>query len=118
MKYNLINEQNSVSISGLSDDVFLKATLKDQCCNIKKQRKIPIRVVGNEEGTLDISIKGYDFNHNNGIITLEIWDGQLRLLVWADRNSEEPTHIINLEGAKEIKKSYLVKEIKKRYLVK
>jgi hypothetical protein len=97
MKYNHVDEENSVAV-GNAWPVYLYTTLKDSIgnCNIKKQRKIPIRVSA-ECNVLDICIKGY----GNCVVTLEIWNGQLRLIVWADRNSEEPTHIINLEGAKE-----------------
>ncbi len=101
MKYygdNLV----SVSLSeteGCTMDTLLKDPLTE---GKKDQRKIPVKVVS-DDGVVNINIKGYDFNHNNGIITLEIWDEQLRLLVWADRESEEPTHIINLEKAKEVK---------------
>ena len=36
-----------------------------------------------------------------GIAYLEYAEGRLRLLVWADINQEDPTHIIDLEGARE-----------------
>jgi hypothetical protein len=106
MKYS---GNNSVSVSlseagGCNIDALLKDPLTE---GKKDQRKIPVKVVA-DEGVVNINIKGYDFNRNNGIITLEIWDEQLRLIVWADRKSEDPTHIINLEGAKE-----KVKRVKK-----
>lgn len=34
-------------------------------------------------------------------ILLERHQGTVRLLVWADINQEEPTHVIDLSGAKE-----------------
>lgn len=34
------------------------------------------------------------------VASFEIWQGELRLLVWADINQEDPTHVISLEGAK------------------
>lgn len=34
-------------------------------------------------------------------IFLEVWEGKLRLHVFADINSEDPTHTIDLEGALE-----------------
>lgn len=34
-------------------------------------------------------------------VAVEIWQDELRLLVWADINQEDPTHIISLEGARE-----------------
>jgi hypothetical protein len=32
---------------------------------------------------------------------LEYYQGRLQLLIWADINKEDPTHIIDLEGARE-----------------
>jgi len=37
-------------------------------------------------------------------ILLEVLEGKLRLLVWADINSPNPTHIIDLSGAAEAKR--------------
>jgi len=37
-------------------------------------------------------------------IMLDFYDGKPRLLVWADINSEDPTHKIDLEGALESKR--------------
>ena len=37
-------------------------------------------------------------------VAIEIWHGELRLLVWADINQEDPTHTISLEGARETKR--------------
>ncbi len=37
---------------------------------------------------------------DRSIVGFEVWEGELRCLVWADINQEDPTHIINLDGAK------------------
>lgn len=34
------------------------------------------------------------------IVALEIWEGEFRVIVWADINEEDPTHIISLENAR------------------
>jgi len=34
-------------------------------------------------------------------VLIEKWDGELRVIVWADINRQDPTHIISLEGARE-----------------
>jgi len=34
------------------------------------------------------------------IVGFEVWEGELRCLVWADINKEDPTHVICLDGAK------------------
>ena len=36
-----------------------------------------------------------------GPILLEVHEGRLRLIVWDDINYEDPSHIIDLEGARE-----------------
>ena len=36
-----------------------------------------------------------------GPILLELYEGRLRLIVWDDINMEDPSHIIDLEGARE-----------------
>lgn len=70
----------------------------------------------NAEGSIDVEIKhgphgieinpeGYgDFESAEGQgspIFLEYYEGHLRLLVWADINDPEPSHIIDLQGALE-----------------
>jgi len=37
---------------------------------------------------------------DRSIVGFEVWEGELRCLVWADINQEDPTHLINLDGAK------------------
>jgi hypothetical protein len=37
---------------------------------------------------------------HRAVVSFEIWQGEIRLLVWADINDEAPTNIINLNGAK------------------
>lgn len=39
-----------------------------------------------------------------GVVLLEFWDSEVRLLVWADINKEEATHVISLEGAREFRR--------------
>jgi hypothetical protein len=37
----------------------------------------------------------------NEVVLFEFYEGQPRLLVWADINREDPTHVIDLSGAME-----------------
>ncbi len=37
---------------------------------------------------------------HRAIIGIEVWEGELRCMVWADINQEDPTHIINLDDAR------------------
>ncbi|MDV3001011.1 MAG: hypothetical protein N5P05_002617 [Chroococcopsis gigantea SAG 12.99] len=60
------------------------------------------------------SVSGKVVPVNNGIdvffdeygtyscLLIEISDGSLKLIVWADINSEDPTHVIELEGARKL----------------
>ena len=54
---------------------------------------------------LVVKAEGYGDAHSsegNGYpIMLEVYEGDLRLLVWSDINNEDPTHIISLNGARE-----------------
>jgi len=54
---------------------------------------------------IDISPVGYGNKTSEdgyGVpIFIETTEEGLRLVVWADINNEEPTHIINLEGARD-----------------
>jgi hypothetical protein len=38
---------------------------------------------------------------NGTPIMLEVYKGKLRLLVWDDINQEDPSHVIDMEGARE-----------------
>lgn len=62
-----------------------------------------------EARSIVIKPEGYgDFHSEDGNgtpILLEFWEGQLRLVVWADINSQDPTHVIDLEGAREDKRN-------------
>lgn len=81
-------------------------SLVDQHPEYKTQRKIGI--------TKDNNLVSVEFEgHNNfgtcdsaefgkgqrTIVGFEVWEGELRCLIWADINQEDPTHIINLDGA-------------------
>lgn len=66
--------------------------------------KVKIRHSGNDNMLL-IGAKGYGemtaMDGGGYPILLEYHEGELRLMVWADINQEEPTHVISLEGARE-----------------
>lgn len=53
-----------------------------------------------------IAVEGYachdspdEFGADSAVVLLERHGGELRLIVWGDINSSDPTHIISLEGA-------------------
>ena len=49
------------------------------------------------EGYQDASTEDFGY-----IVKLDYWEGRLRVLVWADKENEEPTHIIDLSSAKKV----------------
>lgn len=67
----------------------------------------PIRVAGSASG-VTVFAEGYgqraSAEGHGPPVFLELYGGELRLLVWADINSEEPTHIIPLGGAREARR--------------
>lgn len=68
----------------------------------KKEYVISVTPTG---GHLEIKIKGYgdyESEPNEGAVALlDIFDGEVKLCVYADINDPEPTHVIDLDGARE-----------------
>jgi len=72
----------------------------------REQLKPAVEIlVGLSESGVEIGASGYGekiaIKDHGYPIYLEFHEGHLRLHVWADINNEEPTHIIDLEGARE-----------------
>jgi hypothetical protein len=67
-----------------------------------------VRVVANES-SISVFPNGYgDFGSAEGHgcpVFLEVHQGRLRLVVFADINREDSTHVIDLEGARESRRS-------------
>jgi hypothetical protein len=80
---------------------ILPFTLQDQ----NGSRQLQGRVELATNGQLCFHLAGYgDFCSapGHGVpVLVELLDGAPRLLVWADINREEPTHVIDLSGAAE-----------------
>jgi len=52
---------------------------------------------------IDLSFSGYgNVCPEAGIVYIENRDGIPYIIIWGDANSEEPTHVISLEGAKNV----------------
>lgn len=51
-------------------------------------------------GAVEYGVKTMEPGHG-AIAIIEYYEGELRLLVWADITNEDPTHVISLEGARE-----------------
>lgn len=63
-----------------------------------------VSVKNEADDGLSISLDGYstktsEDGFNDAVVFLELNDGRPMLYVWADINSEEPTHTIDLSGA-------------------
>ena len=60
-------------------------------------------LVQTSELGISIELEGHsDFcsEHYGALVYLELYDGELKVRVYSDINSEEPTHSISLEGAR------------------
>lgn len=92
----------------LADDVdgifTVRSNLIDYSTNRKKPSKLPIRIEVDNQG-VTVKAEGYGdagtVDGEGAPVFLEWYDGRLWLRVWADINSEDPTHNICLEGARE-----------------
>jgi hypothetical protein len=71
----------------------------------KRKLKGTIELPSEDCKSILIHPKGYGDKHSeNGQgtpVMLELYEGRLRLIVWADINNPDATHIIDLEGARE-----------------
>jgi len=64
-------------------------------------KDVPLTVESVYDSIL-ISAEGYgDKCGGKEIVLVEIWQGELRVVIWGDVNQEDPTHIISLEQARE-----------------
>lgn len=79
--------------------------LKDQAGEANKDAKLHGHVRMGESGMLEIYVEGYgerDADDGDGsIVQIEIWEGELRVLVRQNINCADPT-VMNMEMAKEI----------------
>ena len=65
----------------------------------KKENRIKVKV-SCINGFLLIKPEGYEDLHGGEPITIELYEGSLRVIIWSDINEEDPTHIINIDKAK------------------
>lgn len=49
-------------------------------------------------------------------VLVERWDGEWRVVVWADINQEDPTHIVSLSGAAETKRERMTRRDRETYI--
>jgi hypothetical protein len=86
-------QKNSNSISTQLNDSFSR-----------NSPTVKVRVVAKPTG-ITIYAEGYgDSGSEDGHgspVFLELYNGDLRLIVWDDITNEDPSHVISLRGAKE-----------------
>lgn len=72
--------------------------------NVEDSVQVHVQSSGADRMLL-IGAEGYGektaFDGGGHPVVIEFYKGELRLLVWGDINSEDPTHTISLEGARE-----------------
>ena len=87
-----------------------RMVLKDVSEKEEFSREVKVSASAEQDDlAMVIEAKGYgnagvEDGHGSPVI-LEVYNGSLRLVVWADINQEDPTHIIDLEGAREDSRS-------------
>lgn len=89
---------------------FIVTSLVDNCtASLTYNKEILVRVSHSDSG-IEICPEGYgnanDIDGNGVPVLIEYWDGKLRVHVWGDINREDPTHSIDLSGAKESQRKY------------
>ena len=72
--------------------------------DVVKDGSIGVQARNESDAGLAVSLDGYSTKtavdrFDDAVIYLELNDGKPTLRIWADINSEEPTHVIDLSGA-------------------
>ena len=76
----------------------IRYTMEDKYDDSNERKQVEIEATCN---SLYMTAKGYeDGCGGNEIVMVEVWEGELRILIWSDINNQDPTHIISLEGAR------------------
>jgi len=94
---------NSVSVGGLVRKSSMLAYIHDECDN-SKGRQVEVKVKADCRG-IYIQAKGYKTDFDDTPIMLEIWNNELRLIVWGEKDKEDPSQIISLENLRKKTKS-------------
>lgn len=87
-------------IADMEKSKTISGKIVDSNDGYKTEKEIDVRM-----GRLGVYIGAKNYSTKTGeedeIIMIEQSEGKLRLIVWGDINEEDPTHIINLNGARE-----------------
>ena len=88
---------NSVSVGlGKDRESEMTAYIADECSD-PKGRQVEVKVKADCRG-IYIQAKGYETDFDDIPIMLEIWNNRLRLIIWGEKDKEDPSQIIDLEG--------------------
>lgn len=79
-----------------------KAVLRDEGAPNRPGQVVEIDYSG---GALTFNFKGYGTGPaqegRGEPLMIEVYEGELRVVAWADINQEDPSHTLSLEGARE-----------------
>ena len=99
VEWSLVHQLAADDPTGASKLIPLKDASEDG------DRVVNIGVtVENHNLGLCLKAQGYGCYgcYDAGPVFLEVYEGRLRLIVWDDISREDPTHIIDLEGARDV----------------
>lgn len=74
---------------------FIESYLNDEVGS----RKLKVKAEFDGVGRLLVSIEGY--GDEGRPVIIDLFNDKLQVVVWADINNEDPTHVIDLKGALE-----------------
>ena len=72
----------------------------------REAKEIKVEIHDQGAGQIWLEVKDDDYVEEQGVL-LELYEGELRAIVWADPTSEDPTHTIKIEPmSAEFRKEY------------
>jgi hypothetical protein len=62
-------------------------------------RKVVVKAsLAGTEGAVLIEVEGLENEHGNPLLSIDLFDGKLKLFAWTDQAGEEYTHVLNLDS--------------------
>lgn len=82
-----------------STEQELSSDICEQSSHALEAKNVPFTIKTDSRGIF-VEFEGYgDCPGCDYPVMIEVWNGELRVVIWSDINKEDPTHIISLEGA-------------------
>jgi len=79
----------------------------EKSSEVEKPKKIRVKIK-DEHDTISIAPEGYgdgcSMDDYGTPVILEVWEDELKTIVWSNIHHEDPTHIISMEDALETKR--------------